>query len=111
MVSPGRRAPRLTEASAAGLTAADWVHRGMAARAREQYPQALADFKHGCALAPTDARCFTDQGQTALAAQQPALALASFQHAVRLQPHHYPQLLGVAAARRAASRRLIRSPS
>ena len=76
----------------------------MAARAREQYPQALADFKHGCALAPTDARCFTYQGQTALAAQQPALALASFQHAVRLQPHHYPQLLGVAAARLALRR-------
>ena len=101
---PAGAAPRLTEASAAGLTAADWIRRGMAARAREQYPQALADFKHGCALAPTDARCFTYQGQTALAAQQPALALASFQHAVRLQPHHYPQLLGVAAARLALRR-------
>ena len=97
-------APSLTNASAAGTTAAGWIRLGMAARAREQYPQALADFKRACALAPTDARCFTYQGQTALAAQQPALALASFQHAVRLQPGHYPQLLGVAAARLALRR-------
>ena len=86
-------------ASAANLTAAEWIRRAMAARAREQYRQALAEFKRACALAPTDARCLTYQGQTALAARQPALALASFQNAVRLQPDHYPQLLGLAAAR------------
>ncbi|MGC8518164.1 MAG: tetratricopeptide repeat protein [Steroidobacteraceae bacterium] len=86
------------------MTAAEWIRLGLAARAREQYPQALADLKHACALAPNDARCFTYRGQTALAAGAPALALAAFKTAVRLQPDHYPQLLGLAAAQLAVRR-------
>ena len=97
-------APNPAGASAADMTAADWIRLGMAARARVQYPQALADFQRACALAPTDARCFTYRGQTALAARQPALALAAFKTAVRLQPDHYPQLLGLAAAQLASRR-------
>ena len=88
----------------AAETAAELIRRGMAARARQEYPQALADFKRACRLEATDARCFVYGGQTYLAAGQPALALADFQTALRLEPRHYPALLGRAAARLALRR-------
>ena len=97
----------LTHAAAhpgATATAAELIRRGMAARARQEYPQALADFKHACTLDATAARCFVYGGQTYLAANQPALALADFQTALRLEPRHYPALLGRAAARLALRR-------
>ena len=80
-------------------TADELIRTAMAARARGEYPQALADFNRACALEPTNARCFVDRGQTELEAQQPARALADFDTALRLQPGHYPALLGRATAR------------
>ena len=88
----------------AAETAAELIRRGMAARARQEYPQALADFTRACTLEAADARCFVYGGQTYLAAGQPALALADFQTALRLEPRHYPALLGRAAARLALRR-------
>ena len=85
--------------SAPSGTADGLIRSAMAARARGEYPQALADFNRACALAPTRARCFVYRGQTELDAQQPAPALADFNTALRLQPGHYPALLGRATAR------------
>jgi tetratricopeptide (TPR) repeat protein/predicted aspartyl protease len=96
--------------SGAAATAADLIRRGMAARAREEYPQALADFKRACRLDATDARCFVYSGQTHLAADQPAAALSDFKSALRLEPRHYPALLGSAAAR-LALRRFATAPT
>ncbi len=90
--------------SGAAATAAELIRGGMAARARQEYPQALADFKRACTLDATDARCFVYGGQTYLAAGQPAAALSDFQTALRLEPRHYPALLGSAAARLALRR-------
>lgn len=91
--------PTGTPAAAPSGTTAELIRSAMAARARGEYPQALADFSRACALAPTRARCFVYRGQTELDAQQPARALADFNTALRLQPGHYPALLGRATAR------------
>ena len=85
--------------SAPSGSAAGLIRSAMAARARGEYPEALADFNRACALGPTEARCFVYRGQTELEAQQPSRALADFDTALRLQPRHYPALLGRATAR------------